>query len=48
MVERGVMTEEEQRGAALRMRITLEDYRGKDAVDLPKIAFRPSIEWVSP
>jgi hypothetical protein len=48
LVERGVMTEEEQRGATLRMRITVEDSRGKDAVDLPKIAFRPPIEWASP
>jgi hypothetical protein len=47
LVARGVMTEDEQRTAALRIRITLWDARGEDAVDLPPIAFRPPVEWVS-
>ena len=47
LVARGVMTEDEQRAAAFRIRITLMDARGKDAVDLPPIAFRPPVEWVS-
>lgn len=47
LAARGVMTEEERQGTALRMELTLHDARGKDAVDLPAIAFRPPVNWAS-
>ncbi len=47
LAARGLLTDEERRGISLHLRLTLDDQRQKDAVDLPPILFAPPVAWAS-